>query len=117
VGVLIDDLGTGYSSLSALRSLPVGGVKIDRSFVADVASNPAVATITEGVIGIVRGLGLELVAEGVETREQMEFLHSRGCHVMQGYLLGKPVEAAEFAEGVSEGDAFWERALRENESG
>ena len=104
VGVLIDDLGTGYSSLSALRSLPLVGVKVDRSFVAEVASNAAVATITEGLIGIVKGLGLDIVAEGVETREQMEFLHARGCHVMQGYLFGKPQEAAEFAARVEEGD-------------
>ena len=113
VSVVIDDLGTGYSSLSALRHLPVDGIKIDPSFVADVTSNPAVATITTGLIGIAKGLGLEVVAEGVETREQVEFLHSRGCHKMQGYLFAKPVGAVEFAECVARGDARWEEELRE----
>lgn len=113
VSVFIDDLGIGYSSMNALRHFPVDGIKIDPSFVAEVTSNPAVATITAGLIGITKGLGLEVVAEGVETREQVEFLHSRGCHKMQGYFFAKPVGAAEFAECVARDDARWEEVLRE----
>jgi diguanylate cyclase (GGDEF)-like protein len=113
VHVSLDDLGTGYSSLNALRQLPVDGIKIDRSFVADVATDPVVATITGGLIAIANGLGIEVTAEGVESWEQMAFLHSRGCHRMQGYLFSKPLSADEFAQHVAAGETPWEWELAE----
>jgi diguanylate cyclase (GGDEF)-like protein len=113
VRVLLDDLGTGYSSLNALRQIPVDGIKIDRTFVADITTDPVVATITSGLIAIANGLGIEVTAEGVETWEQMAFLHSRGCHRMQGYLFSKPLGADEFAQQVASGEVPWERGLPE----
>ena len=95
VHVSIDDFGTGYSALSALKQLPVDGLKIDRSFVTDLPSDRAAATITGGLIGMANGLGLATIAEGVETREQMQLLYSQGCHRMQGYLFAKPMPGDE----------------------
>jgi diguanylate cyclase (GGDEF)-like protein len=109
VRIYIDDLGTGYSSLTALRSLPLDGIKIDRSFVADVCTSPAVATIVHGLVQIVRGLGLEAIAEGVETPRQLAFLSARGCQLMQGYLFGKPARADEFAGWLAGRGAPWEQ--------
>ncbi len=91
IRISIDDFGTGYSSLSALRSMPVSVLKIDRSFVNDVTTNEASAKITAASLALARELGLETVAEGVETIEQMEFLLSCGCDLMQGYLFAKPL--------------------------
>jgi len=108
VHVCLDDLGTGYSSLNALRQLPVNGIKIDRTFVADITTDPVVATITGGLIAIANGLGIEVTAEGVETWEQMAFLHSRGCHRMQGYLFSKPLGADELARHIAAGETPWE---------
>lgn len=98
VRIVIDDFGTGYSALSALKRLPVDGIKIDRSFVSEIVTDEADATITQGLIGIARGLGLDVTAEGVETREQMDRLLAMGCHHMQGYFFAKPMPAEEFAE-------------------
>ncbi len=117
VHVFLDDLGTGYSSLNALRQLPVDGLKIDRTFVADITTDPTVATITSGLIAIANSLGLEVTAEGVETREQMEFLHSRGCHRMQGYLFSKPLGADEFSHQLAADEAPWERELPDSGTG
>ena len=95
VGVALDDFGTGYSSLSLLSSLPVGTVKIDRSFVAGMLEHDRDMTIVTSVIALGRRLGLNVVAEGVETREQFDALRRNGCDEMQGYLFGRPVAAAE----------------------
>jgi EAL domain-containing protein (putative c-di-GMP-specific phosphodiesterase class I) len=111
VRVSIDDFGTGYSALSALRQMPIDGLKIDRSFVIDLISDPAVGTITAGLISIANGLGLETTAEGVENREQLEFLHSQGCDLMQGYLFGKPMPAAEFAAELRSERPIWMQKL------
>jgi EAL domain-containing protein (putative c-di-GMP-specific phosphodiesterase class I) len=111
VRVVIDDFGTGYSALSALKQLPVDGIKIDRSFVCDVLSDSADATITRGLITIARGLELTTMAEGIETTEQMELLHSLGCHRMQGYLFAKPMSAGEFAERLAAGETAWTEHL------
>jgi diguanylate cyclase (GGDEF)-like protein len=91
IRISIDDFGTGYSSLSALRHMPVSALKIDRSFVRDVVTDPANAKITAASLALARELGLETVAEGVETVEQMEFLQSCGCDFMQGYLFARPL--------------------------
>jgi EAL domain-containing protein (putative c-di-GMP-specific phosphodiesterase class I) len=90
VRLAVDDFGTGYSSLAYLGQLPVDVLKIDRSFVARSSDNESCATITSVVIGLGRRLGLQVVAEGVETLEQLAFLEREGCELAQGYLLGAP---------------------------
>jgi diguanylate cyclase (GGDEF)-like protein/PAS domain S-box-containing protein len=87
----IDDFGTGYSSLSALQQFPIGTIKIDQSFVHDVADDPADATLVRTIIDMGHGLGLEVVAEGVETVEQLEFVRAGQCNYAQGRLFGEPV--------------------------
>ena len=93
IRLAIDDFGTGYSSLSYLKRFPVGILKIDRSFVDGLGRSNEDEIIVETVIQMACSLGLEVVAEGVETREQAELLRSRGCHYLQGYLYGKPTDA------------------------
>ena len=92
IRLAIDDFGTGYSSLSYLKRFPVGILKIDRSFVAGLGHASEDAIIVETVIQMARSLGLEVVAEGVETTEQVECLRSWGCHYLQGYLYGEPTD-------------------------
>ena len=94
----IDDFGTGHSSLGALRRLPINTFKIDRSFVEDIGSCQEARDIVATIIAMARTLSLEVVAEGVETREQAVFLHGKGAPVMQGYLFSPPVTVAQ-AEG------------------
>ncbi len=113
VRVVIDDFGTGYSALASLKRLPIDGIKIDRTFVSDIVSNPPDATITRGLVTIAQGLGLHITAEGVETREQLDLLYSLGVHHMQGYLFAKPMPADEFAEGLAAKDNGWTRELPE----
>ncbi|CAG0957917.1 putative signaling protein [Burkholderiales bacterium] len=96
--VAIDDFGTGYSSLTHLKHFPIDTLKIDISFITDLETDPGDAAITEAIIGLARGLGLRVVAEGVGTREQLEFLDARGCHSFQGFLVSKPLSASRFAE-------------------
>jgi diguanylate cyclase (GGDEF)-like protein len=98
VRISIDDFGTGYSALSYLKRLPVDVLKIDRSFVRDVTTDPVNATITETIVQLARGLGLTTVAEGVETPEQLLLLGSYGCHRLQGFLFGRPVAAEVFEQ-------------------
>lgn len=105
--IAIDDFGTGFSSLSHLRHLPVDTLKIDKSFVADIngGSRRAIesggAAIVVAVTGLARGLGLEVVAEGVERQSQLDFLRDQGCASFQGYLACKPVPAAEFEQWLA----------------
>ena len=94
VRIAIDDFGTGYSSLDYLRSFRVARLKIDRRFVEGVTSNSDDATIVRAVIGLAGELGIEVVAEGVETAEQRAFLLSAGCRLGQGYYFGAPMPAA-----------------------
>ena len=96
VRVAIDDFGTGYSSLGYLRVLPVDMLKVDRSFVRDVTENQDSAAIAAAILAMSHSLRLEAVAEGVETREQLEFLVRHGCPLVQGFLYSRPLPAAEF---------------------
>lgn len=98
----LDDFGTGHSSLSHLKNHPIDVVKIDRSFVSDVTENPEDAAIVTAVISMARGLGLDVVAEGVERAEHLEFLQQHGCHRAQGYYFSKPLPAAELTEWLSD---------------
>ncbi len=98
----LDDFGTGFSSLSYLRRFHFDTLKIDRSFVRDVIADPEDGAITSAILSMSRALGLQVVAEGVETAEQRAFLMERGCDLMQGYYFSRPVEAR-FITGLIEG--------------
>jgi diguanylate cyclase (GGDEF)-like protein len=99
----LDDFGTGFSGLSHLRRVPVDGVKIDRSFIADVLRDPDDLALTTAIIAMAHSLGITVVAEVVEKEGQYAILRERGCDLAQGYWLGHPVDAAEFAELLVQG--------------
>jgi EAL domain-containing protein (putative c-di-GMP-specific phosphodiesterase class I) len=103
VQVAIDDFGTGYSSLSYLRRFPIDTLKIDQSFVGQIASGDEDAAIVTAVIGMARSLKLRVVAEGVETFEELEFLHAHHCDEAQGYFFSRPVPAEQFAKLIKAG--------------
>jgi EAL domain-containing protein (putative c-di-GMP-specific phosphodiesterase class I) len=90
VKIAMDDFGTGYSSLSYLQAFPFDKIKIDRSFIMNLSDNPQAVTIVRAVIGLARGLDLPVIAEGVETEDQLAFLTREDCDEVQGYLIGRP---------------------------
>jgi diguanylate cyclase len=98
IGLSIDDFGTGYSSLSYLGRFPITTLKIDRAFITDVDTNPKTAEIARAIIGLSKGLNLEVVAEGCEIASHVAFLQAHGCHTVQGYYYSRPVPAAEFEQ-------------------
>ena len=104
VHLSIDDFGTGYSSLSALQQFPIGTLKIDRSFVTNAASDPDDATIVRTIIEMGRSLGLQVLAEGIETDEQRAFLLHSGCQYGQGRLFGEPLSSGEFLDLIRRQD-------------
>jgi diguanylate cyclase (GGDEF)-like protein len=102
VRIAMDDFGTGYSSLSYLRSFPFDRIKIDRTFVSDVARGTEHLVIVQAVVSIARALGMKTTAEGVETEGQQQFLTALGCDELQGFLLGRPVPTKELAAIISQ---------------
>ncbi|TNE83558.1 MAG: EAL domain-containing protein [Gammaproteobacteria bacterium] len=102
VGISIDDFGTGYSSLGYLTRFPVTGLKIDRSFVDGIGINPTAETVIETILAMANKLRINVVAEGVETGEQLAYLTQRQCDQVQGYYLGRPVSIQEFEQRVKQ---------------
>jgi EAL domain-containing protein (putative c-di-GMP-specific phosphodiesterase class I) len=100
--VSLDDFGTGYSSLSYLRDIPIDTLKIDKSFVDTILLDDSTSIITDAVITMVKKLGLETIAEGVETEEQFEYLKNMHCDNIQGFLLGKPMPGEKLIELIME---------------
>jgi EAL domain-containing protein (putative c-di-GMP-specific phosphodiesterase class I) len=98
VHIAMDDFGTGYSSLSNLRAFPFDKIKIDGSFIRSVNTNSQAAAIVRAVLGLGRGLGLPVLAEGVETEAEFAFLRDEKCDEAQGYLLGRPADIDNFRE-------------------
>ena len=103
IRISLDDFGTGHSSLSYLKRFPIDTLKIDQSFVRDIATDRDTAAIVMAIIAMAHTLRLKVVAEGVEQESQAEFLHRHACDQMQGFLLKRPVPAAEFVEFVRSG--------------
>jgi len=95
IGLSVDDFGTGYSSLSYLKSLPIDNLKIDRSFISDITNSVSDQAIAISIITLAKNLRLSVIAEGVETKAQMELLRSMECHMMQGYLFSRPLPPKE----------------------
>jgi diguanylate cyclase (GGDEF)-like protein/PAS domain S-box-containing protein len=101
-GISLDDFGTGYSALSYLKRFPINRLKIDRTFIIDVATDPGDAAIVSAIVSMAEGLGIAVVAEGVETEEQARKLKELGCWLMQGYLFWRPMPADAFARLLEE---------------
>jgi EAL domain-containing protein (putative c-di-GMP-specific phosphodiesterase class I) len=97
VRISMDDFGSGYSSLSYLQAFPFDKIKIDRAFVINLGRNPQSAAIVRAVIGLGHGLEMSIVAEGVETQEQLGFLADADCDAVQGYFIGKPAPIGQYA--------------------
>jgi EAL domain-containing protein (putative c-di-GMP-specific phosphodiesterase class I) len=100
VKIAMDDFGTGYSSLSYLHSFPFDKIKIDQSFIMRLNENPQSPAIIRAVIGLAHGLSLPVLAEGVETADQLAFLKREACDQVQGFLVGRPKDIGEYAEVI-----------------
>jgi EAL domain-containing protein (putative c-di-GMP-specific phosphodiesterase class I) len=109
VGISMDDFGTGYSSLSYLRSFPFDKIKIDRSFVKDLARRPDCSAIVRAISGLGRSLNITTTAEGVETEDQLDWLRAEGCNEVQGFLFSAARPAAEIEKLLAD---FGQRASR-----
>jgi len=103
IQVAIDDFGTGYSSLNYLKRFAISTLKIDRSFIQDLATNPDDQSIVKAIIGLAHNLNKKVIAEGVETRKQLALLRGYGCDAIQGYLLCPPINATSLSQFITEG--------------
>jgi diguanylate cyclase (GGDEF)-like protein/PAS domain S-box-containing protein len=112
VQLSLDDFGTGFSSLSHLQEYPITALKIDQSFVRNIAANQRDASITRTVIAMAHNLGLRVLAEGVETQDQLDYLREHGCEEVQGFLVSKPLPPDQFIEFLTEHRATSQRATR-----
>ena len=112
VSIAIDDFGIGHSSLNYLKRFPIDGLKIDKTFVQDMVSDPSDAGIVSAIIAMAHALNLRVTAEGVETEDQLAFLAARGCAFIQGYLVGKPASAEAITELLRSGSASTSLALQ-----
>ncbi|HEY4001781.1 MAG TPA: EAL domain-containing protein, partial [Candidatus Xenobia bacterium] len=107
IRIAIDDFGTGYSSLGCLKRFPITAVKLDRSFLQGLRAGSVESVIIRSIITMVHELGLEAVGEGVETREELDFLVHEGCDHMQGYLYSRPVPAEAMTALLQRTDVPW----------
>ena len=117
VRTAIDDFGTGYSSLAYLKHFPLDRLKIDRAFVRDLPRDESDVAITRAIVALGRNLNMEILAEGVEEAVQGELLAQIGCHVVQGYLYGKPMSAAEIEHRIDSGLLILPRSKQGQEKG
>lgn len=108
ISLSLDDFGTGYSSLSYLKKFPIAVLKIDKAFIQDLGNNPDDDSLVEAIIAMAHSLRMEIVAEGVETAAQFDFLKERGVELVQGYLLSKPVGAEQFRAMLVNGPSVQE---------
>ena len=102
VSIAMDDFGTGYSSLSFIRDFPIRTLKIDTTFVKDLPHCSRAVAIAKTVLSLGHGLNLEVVAEGVETEEQLDFLRDAGCDIVQGYLINRPLSGEDYPRFVQQ---------------
>lgn len=107
VKLSLDDFGTGYSSLSYLRKFPVDSLKIDRSFVAEIVTDKSGLIIAENIVNLAHGLNLNVVAEGVETIEQLNIIRNMGCDELQGYIFSKPLNVDDLSNTLANNDNLY----------
>ena len=105
--ISVDDFGTGFSTLTNLRRMPISEIKIDRSFVGNIISDPEDASIVKAMIGLGQSLELAVIAEGVETQEVLDALKEFGCFTIQGYLISQPVPLSNLLEWMQEKNAHY----------
>jgi EAL domain-containing protein (putative c-di-GMP-specific phosphodiesterase class I) len=98
ITISLDDFGTGYSSLSYLKRFPIDTLKIDQAFIRDIGNSPDDEAITRAIIAMAHSMGMDVVAEGVETDVHLDFLRKEGCDYIQGYLLSRPIPDAELSQ-------------------
>jgi len=104
INLSLDDFGTGYSALSYLTKLPVTAIKLDKSFLQDIPGNTQSAAVVKAIMNLSQALGLNIIAEGVETDEQAAFLKENNCTALQGYFVSKPLLASDMTDWLSNGN-------------